>query len=340
MSLNVEALLSVPRARSAFWPRLVLAGAAIVAVAGLAALLAWAFGTATPPPTRAPFGLGTREAAPAGGLAAWILSLQASFYRTLQEAISALKSDGAALPLLLGIGFAYGVFHAAGPGHGKAVIAAYVVASERALLRGVALSFAAALLQAVVACLIVIVAALILHATAATMQGMARMVEIAGFAAVALLGATLTWRKSGKLMSLLSGRSIPVPHDAACDHIHVPGPEVVERLRGWRETAAVVAAAGIRPCTGAIVVLVFTLSQGLLPAGIAATFTMAIGTALTTGSIAAIAVFGKRLALRMAGGRGATGEVILAAVELLAAAFVLVLGIGLLAGFWTFSART
>jgi nickel/cobalt exporter len=99
----------------------------------------------------------------------------------------------------------------------------------------------------------------------------------------------------------------------------------------------VIAAAGMRPCTGAIIVLVFALSQGLLPAGIAATFAMALGTALTTGSIATIAVFAKRLALRTAGGRGAAVEIILGFAELLAAAFVLVLGIGLLFGWWSSS---
>jgi nickel/cobalt exporter len=337
MSLSAETL-AAPKTGCALWPRLALAGAAILAVAGLAALLAWLFGSAAaPPPVRAPFGLGMREATPTGGLAAWIFSFQAGFYRSLQSAVTALKNDGAALPLLLGIGFAYGVFHAAGPGHGKAVIAAYVVANERALLRGLSLSVAAALLQAIVACLIVIVVALILHATAATMQGMTSVVEIASFAAVALLGATLTWRKSGKVLGILSDGGVPAAHCAECDHAHLPDHETIERLRGWREAAGVVLAAGIRPCTGAIIVLVFALSQSLLPAGIAATFAMAIGTALTTGSIAALAVFAKRLALRIAGGRGAAGEIILALAELLAAAVVLVLGIGLLAGFWTAS---
>ena len=98
--------------------------------------------------------------------------------------------------------------------------------------------------------------------------------------------------------------------------------------------AGVAVAAGIRPCAGAILVLVFALSQGLFLAGIAATFAMALGTALTTGAIAALAVFAKALALRVAGGRGASGAVAMAAIELLAAAFVLVLGLSLLHGAW------
>jgi ABC-type nickel/cobalt efflux system permease component RcnA len=83
------------------------------------------------------------------------------------------------------------------------------------------------------------------------------------------------------------------------------------------------------------VVLVFALSQGLFAAGIAATFAMALGTALTTGAIAAVAVFAKASALRVAGGRGLSGAVAIAGFELLAAAFVLVLGLSLLFGMWT-----
>ena len=61
---------------------------------------------------------------------------------------------------------------------------------------------------------------------------------------------------------------------------------------------------------------------------------MALGTALTTGAIAALAVFAKALALKIAGGRGASGAIAIAGLELLAAAFVLVLGASLLYGLW------
>ena len=106
-------------------------------------------------------------------------------------------------------------------------------------------------------------------------------------------------------------------------------------MRKWRDMVGVVLAAGIRPCAGAIVVLVFALSQGLFAAGVAATFAMALGTALTTGLIAALAVFAKAVAVRLARGRGAHGTRLIAGVELVAAAFVLVLGASLLAGLWT-----
>jgi nickel/cobalt exporter len=184
---------------------------------------------------------------------------------------------------------------------------------------------------------LVSVIAILFSATAATMGRVSVGVEVASFAVVTFLGAALTWRKSGKLIGTWAlGRNPVAGHPAGdCDHVHLPPPDVLNRLTKWREMAAVVVAAGIRPCAGALVILVFALSQGSFAAGIAATFAMALGTALTTGAIAALAVFAKTLALRIAGGRGAAGAVAVAGLELLAAAFVLVLGSSLLLGLWT-----
>ena len=201
MPLTAEAL-PVRQGRPQALTRIAAAAVAVAlvagAVAGTIALLAPA---APPPPTRNPFGMGLREAAPAAsGMGAYILALQASFFRSLQAGIAGLKESGAAFWSLMTIGFAYGVFHAAGPGHGKAVIAGYLVASERALIKGFALSLAAALVQALVAIAIVGVAAVALHATAGTMTKVTGAVEVASFAAVAAIGAVLTWRKAGKFV--------------------------------------------------------------------------------------------------------------------------------------------
>ncbi|TXN19047.1 nickel transporter, partial [Methylobacterium sp. WL9] len=146
---------------------------------------------------RSPFGLGFREAAPsATGFGGWLLAVQSNFSRNLQAAVAALKQGGAWGPLVL-FGFSYGVFHAAGPGHGKAVIAGYIVAGERTLRRGFGLSFAAAMLQALVAIAIVGVGVLLLNATAAGVTRAGTLIETVSFALVALVGAAVTWRKAG-----------------------------------------------------------------------------------------------------------------------------------------------
>lgn len=331
--------------RSQFLLRLSLALGAVAVVAGGLAFLFWLFASPAAPSPRNPFGVGVREAAPsAGGIGGYILAVQGQFYRSLQATVAALKDNGAAIWSLMAIGFAYGVFHAAGPGHGKAVIAAYLVSSERALGKGLGMSLAAALVQAIVAVALVGTVAATLRATAATMSQVAHAVEIVSFAAVALLGVVLVWRKSGKVLAATAPTHRHDHHhahahgshvcDHSCGHAHLPSPAEVDRARRWRDMAGVVLAAGIRPCAGAIVVLVFALSQGLFAAGIAAAFAMALGTALTTGLIAAVAVFAKGLALRLARGRGDRSARVVAGLELLAASFILVLGASLLAGVW------
>ena len=110
----------------------------------------------------------------------WILAKQAEFYQMFSGLIRASKSDGSAAYTLLGISFLYGIFHAAGPGHGKAVISSYLVANNETWRRGIVLSFASAILQALTAIALVGVAAL-LGATAKAMGNTVRVIEIVSY---------------------------------------------------------------------------------------------------------------------------------------------------------------
>src|SRR2546421_170353 len=120
--------------------------------------------------------------------------------------IRAAKSDGSAVWTLLAISFAYGIFHAAGPGHGKAVISSYLVANQETARRGIALSFASALMQSLVAVVIVAVCAGLLNATAKTMCGAERVIEIVSYALIAAFGARLVWTKGGGFMGALQAQ--------------------------------------------------------------------------------------------------------------------------------------
>src|SRR5689334_2126320 len=164
-----------------------------------------------------PFG-GPRPAAepPVGGIIGWILAKQSEFYREMSGTIRAAKSDGSAVWTLLGISFAYGIFHAAGPGHGKAVISSYLVANEETARRGIVLSFASALLQALVAVAIVAVFAWLLSATARTMCSAEKAIEIASYGLIAAFGARLVWTKGGAFMRALQAK--PAPAMAAAHH--------------------------------------------------------------------------------------------------------------------------
>ena len=153
-----------------------------------------------------------------GGIVGWLLAKQSEFYREMSATIRAAKSDGSAVWTLLAISFAYGIFHAAGPGHGKAVISSYLVANQETARRGIVLSFASALLQALVAVVVVGICAWLLNATAKTMCGAEKAIEIASYALIAAFGARLVWTKGGGFMRALQAK--PVPAMAAAHHHH------------------------------------------------------------------------------------------------------------------------
>src|SRR6266705_3448245 len=138
-----------------------LVAGVLVAFAAIDAVLAQAgpFGVPRPQPPAAP---------PPGSIVGWVLAQQAQFYRGLSGTIRAAKADGSAVWGLLGLSFLYGIFHAAGPGHGKAVISSYLVANDETWRRGIVLSFAAAFVQALAAVALVGVAAVIFRATSST----------------------------------------------------------------------------------------------------------------------------------------------------------------------------
>jgi nickel/cobalt transporter (NicO) family protein len=313
-----------------------------------------------------PFGGPRPPAEPqVGGIIGWILAKQSEFYREMSATIRAAKSDGSAVWTLLGISFAYGIFHAAGPGHGKAVISSYLVANEETARRGIVLSFASALLQALVAVAIVAVFAWLLSSTAKTMCSAEKAIEIASYGLIAAFGARLVWTKGGGFMRALQAKPAMAMaaahhhdhghdrdhdhhdhhhghdhshdhghvHDEHCGHSHGPTPDQLAGPGGWRRGLGTIFAVGMRPCSGAILVLVFSLAQGLFWAGIAATFVMGLGTAITVATIAVVAVSAKGLARRLSAGREGSGTLIMRGIEFGAAGLVLLFGLGLLFGY-------
>jgi ABC-type nickel/cobalt efflux system permease component RcnA len=304
----------------------------------------------------------------ASGVIGWLLAKQSEFYRQMSSTIRAAKTDGSAVWTLLFISFAYGIFHAAGPGHGKAVIASYLVANRETARRGIALSFASALMQSLVAILIVGISAWVLNATAKTMCKAEGAIEIASYGLIALFGLRLVWVKGRTFIrALQSAQPVPaiagVPHDhdhghhhhhdthdhhdhdhahahghdhvhdEHCGHSHGPTPSELAGPGGWRRGFGAILTVGIRPCSGAILVLVFALAQGLFWAGIAATLLMGLGTAITVAAIAIIAVSAKDVASRLSAGRDGGGALFMRGIEFGAAALVLLFGAGLLFGY-------
>jgi nickel/cobalt transporter (NicO) family protein len=258
---------------------------------------------------------------------AWIARQQSTFYKAMSDALSASKDNGSALLLLAALAFSYGVFHAAGPGHGKAVISSYLLATGETLKRGIAISFAAAIAQAIMAILVVGIFAMVLGVTSQAMGVATWWLEAASYVLIVLLGIGVIFRRS-----LIPFRSKHV-HDENCDHSHGPRVEDLDGEFGWRRAGAAVLAVGLRPCTGALLILVFALAQGLIWTGIAATFAMAIGTAFTVAAIATLAVTAKELAVKLAAGSSTMRtRRALRLVEITAGFAVLAFGLILLGG--------
>lgn len=375
----------------------------VLAMGALALLAMSADGAVHAVAAQTPFGVGHPAAAEARGtgLVGWVIEMQSMFYRQISGTLRAAKEDGQAVWTLLGISFAYGVFHAAGPGHGKAVISSYLIANEETARRGVLLALASALLQALVAVAIVGLGAVILNVTARTMCGAQRVIEIASYGLIAAFGVYLCWSKGRGLLRALPNMPFAVAriaspslapallptaepvtqrvshhaghdghphdhanhqdhghvtahaaedhgyhdhvhhdhvhhdhvHDESCGHFHGPTPDQLAGPGGWRRGLSAVVAVGLRPCSGAILVLVFALSQGLFAAGIAATLLMGLGTAVTVAAVAIMAVSAKGLARRLAGRRDGAGALLLRGMEFGAAVVVLMFGAGLLVGY-------
>ena len=301
-----------------------------------------------------PFGM-TRGAPPPeiGGFAGWIFAKQVEFYRMMSGTIRAAKADGSAAYTLMGISFLYGIFHAAGPGHGKAVISSYLVANNETWRRGVVLSFASALLQAVVAIAIVGIAAVLLNATAKTMGNAVRVIEIVSYALIVLIGLRLLWVKGRALLHLLRpgghdhhahghahdhGHGHDHHHDdeeeaSAWGHAHAPEPAELKGPHWLRRGLMAIVAVGLRPCSGAIIVLVFALAQGLFWIGAASTFVMGLGTAITVATIATIAVGARGLAGKLAKAKPGAGMLLLRGFETAAALLIVAFGALLLTGY-------
>jgi nickel/cobalt exporter len=345
-----------------------------------------------------PFGAPRAQAptVPVGGMLGWIFAKQAEFYRQFSGLIRAAKSDGTAVWSLFGLSFFYGIFHAAGPGHGKAVISSYMVANEETWTRGVVLSFASALLQALVAVVLVGVAAALLNATASTMGRAVNAIEIVSYSLIIVIGVRLLWVKGCAFVAALRTLHRPAAvgaavtptdhrhghahrkhaqhghghhdrghdshghdhrhhhhhyddhscsnahahhhhdhedHASAWGHAHAPEPEELAGPGGWKRGLSAIVAVGLRPCSGAILVLVFALAQGLFWAGVVSTFVMALGTAITVATIATIAVGARAWAKHIAETRSGYGMLAMRGLEAGAAVIIIAFGSLLLTGY-------
>ncbi|OJY32684.1 MAG: hypothetical protein BGP11_01560 [Rhodobacterales bacterium 65-51] len=213
-----------------------------------------------------------------------------------------------ALAGLLAVCFAYGFFHAAGPGHGKMLIGSYGMARRVSLIRLAALALLSSLAQATVAVVLVYALMVGLGWARTQIEGVTvTVLAPVSHAMILGIGLWLVWR------GVVNWRGQAHPHhdhhhshgpDCGCGHSHGPTPEQVAQVSGWRDAAALVAGIALRPCSGALFLLVLSWQMGIAAAGVAGVYAMGFGTATVTVAVAASAYFLREGAFEgLSGGR-------------------------------------
>ncbi|MBY6067050.1 hypothetical protein KUW17_09890 [Leisingera aquaemixtae] len=287
-----------------------------IAALGVAALALWLWG----------FG-------GAGTVSAWAAEGQREAQNAMARGLRALRAgEPGALMGLLSLCFAYGFFHAAGPGHGKLVIGGYGMGKPVPLVRLAGLALASSLAQAATAVLLVAGGLMLLdwgreQLTSAAEDVLAPL----SYGLIALVGLWLLARGVRRLMgSQTAAQGARYHHDhahgevcASCGHRHGPTAEEAANVHSLRDALAIIGAVALRPCTGAVFLLLLTWRMGVLWAGIAGAFAMGAGTATVTVAVAAAAVTMRKGALAQMQGAGALRAA--AVLEILAGAVVAVL---------------
>jgi nickel/cobalt transporter (NicO) family protein len=260
-------------------------------------------------------------------LTLWALGEQRAVQNALARAIRGVRAgDAGALAALLTVCFSYGFLHAVGPGHGKVLIGGYGVARRVRMLPLMTIAFAASLAQAAVAVGIVAALFAALGWTREAVLGVSEDVMApVGHVLVGLVGAWLVWRGFSRIRQQQRAHGHHAQsdahdhghahrdahnhnnahtHDAHCGHAHGPTLDEVTALTGWRDTAALIAGIAMRPCSGALFLLILTFQMGIAAAGIAGVFVMGLGTASVTVAVALLAVWSREGALAtLSGGR-------------------------------------
>lgn len=246
------------------------------------------------------------------GFTAWAAASQREAQNGLARAIRALRAgEAGALLALLTVCFAYGFFHAAGPGHGKVLIGGYGMAQRVRMLPLMAVAVASSLAQATTAVILVYAGVFVLGLTREAMVGLTEDIFAPmSYGAIGVIGLWLAWRGVRSFL-----RAPPRAHhhdthhhhhhdDCGCGHAHGPDPAQVAALTGWRDTLVLIGGIAIRPCTGALFLLILCWRMGIDAAGIAGAYAMGLGTATITVAVAGMAVWAREGALTaLAGGR-------------------------------------
>lgn len=261
----------------------------------------------------------------AGALTAWhywpqLLMQSVVWQKGLHQEMAALLQQVKAAPQQAGVALilfslSYGVLHALGPGHGKVVIATYLATHPARLKSSLKLTFAASLVQGLVAIALVTLVLVVLQLSSRQLHQSSFWLEKGSFILVILLGVLLSWRAIKRLFQAVKAmrprpalrinslQPLPAGHvhseNCGCGHRHLPSDEELQAGNDWRTKTAIVLAMGLRPCSGAILVLLFSKVIGVFTWGVLSALAMALGTSLTISGLALLVHYCRKLAIRI-----------------------------------------
>ncbi|MEM6373852.1 MAG: hypothetical protein AAF727_13880 [Pseudomonadota bacterium] len=240
-------------------------------------------------------------------LSQWATAQQRDTQNALAQGLRAVRAgQPGAWATLMGLCAAYGFFHAVGPGHGKLVIGGYGAAAHVTAWRLSALAITSSLAQALAAILLVAAGAFVLGWSRTQMTDAAdHVLAPASFMAIALVGAWLVVRGLRHAWTLPKHVIDDDGHCHTCGHAHGPTVDQAASLTSTRDAVAIIAAVAIRPCTGAVFLLILCFALGIPLAGIAGAIVMGLGTASVTVLVAVAAVGTRQSALAGLSGSGA-----------------------------------
>ncbi|MCD9479033.1 hypothetical protein GLP38_08320 [Photobacterium phosphoreum] len=204
---------------------------------------------------------------------------------------------------LAGLSFLYGIFHSLGPGHGKMIVTTYLATNPAKIKASLIMTVVSAFVQAVVAITLVSILLVFFKSSMRQVNDAADQFISYSFMAMLLLGVIVIYRSLKQAWQLRSAqRHHHHDHDhgddCGCGHKHFANADEINNATSLREYMVIVFSIGIRPCTGAILVLLFANMVGLYWLGVISAILMAVGTALTTSGIALLTLSGKKIVSR------------------------------------------
>ena len=248
--------------------------------------------------------------------------------------------SGTAFFTILALAFFYGVLHAAGPGHGKSIVAAYFVANEARWTSGVVMGGVISLLQGLTAIIVVFLPSLVLKTSQMAVENNGAMVEFISYGLVVAIGLVLFYRAvTGKGHNHHHG-----PVSFGQDHHDHHGHDHHGHDHGHHAHAPVAAggsfrriltlAAGVAPCASAIIIMLFALANGAMLVGTIAVLSLSLGMGLTVSAIGVLSILARGLMKRFAGGETATGERLERALAIGGSILVVAFAGALMLGAW------